>query len=80
MTNCDPVREIVALFGGLKKMSVALGHNSHSTIYGWVRSGKIPAWREAEINAAQLSMKIRIPRNTYEAAFPHCRTRQEKAA
>lgn len=80
MNHSDPVREIVALFGGLKKMALALGHKNHSTIYGWVRSGKIPEWRAAEIQAAQLSGEIHIPEETYKAAFYPNRVQQENAA
>lgn len=69
MIENNPVREIMSLFGGLKKMAAALGHKNHSTIYGWVRSGKIPSWRDAELRAATMRCDVKIPRKTYLAAF-----------
>ncbi|WP_405055331.1 carph-isopro domain-containing protein [Acetobacter senegalensis] len=69
MSHDNPVREIVSLFGGLTKMASALGHRSHSTIYGWVRAGKIPDWRDGELREAQRRLGIEIPTEIYMAAF-----------
>lgn len=69
MAETSSVREIISLFGGLKKMAAALGHKNHSTIYGWVRSGKIPSWRDAELRTAAMECHVKIPHETYLSAF-----------
>lgn len=69
MCKDNPVREIVSLFGGLKKMASAMGHKNHSTIYSWVRSGKIPNWRNSEIQEAARKNSIHIPDNLRKSAF-----------
>ncbi|OAG78493.1 hypothetical protein Amal_00506 [Acetobacter malorum] len=71
MSQQNAVRKIVAKFGGLKKAAAALGHKNHSTIYGWVRSGRIPLWRQAELQNALVRLQIEIPHETYCAAFGH---------
>ncbi|GFE98074.1 carph-isopro domain-containing protein [Gluconobacter sp. Gdi] len=54
------VRQLVDLFGGMKKMAVALGHRSHTTIYGWIRSDRIPPWRESEIREAAIALGVDV--------------------
>ncbi|WP_434603749.1 carph-isopro domain-containing protein [Acetobacter oryzoeni] len=69
MHEDNPVREIVSLFGGLTKMASMMGHKNHSTIYGWVRAGKIPSWRDAELKEAAEKNGIHIPDDTHKSAF-----------
>ena len=80
MNQKNAVRKIVALFGGLKKTASALGHKNHSTIYGWVRSGRIPAWREAELQNAIGHLQIEISQEDYSAAFGRAARSENEAA
>ncbi|GFE94907.1 carph-isopro domain-containing protein [Acetobacter persici] len=80
MSQQNAVREIVAMFGGLKRTASALGHKNHSTIYGWVRSGRIPQWREPELQGAISRHQLEIPKETYCAAFGHDRRNESEAA
>ena len=79
MADNNPVREIVSRFGGLTKMAAALGHKGHSTIYGWVRAGKIPEWRDAELRKAQSHQGVEIPTEIYAAAFLRSKNTGEAA-
>lgn len=48
----SPVGRLIGLFGGLTRMARALGHRHCTTVQGWERSGRIPAWRRPEIEDA----------------------------
>ncbi|WP_395494525.1 carph-isopro domain-containing protein [Acetobacter sp. KSO5] len=80
MCEDNPVKEIVSLFGGLKRMAAIMGHKNHSTIYGWVRAQRIPAWRDAELKKAAGDNGIQIPASTYSSAFSKARNNTAVAA
>lgn len=52
---------MVDAFGGLAKTKRALGHRFGTTINAWRRTGKIPPWRYAEINAAARRLDVTLP-------------------
>lgn len=56
---------VVNAFGGLTKATKALGHRTHSTIYSWVRKGRIPHWRHAEIVEAADREGVQIPHDLF---------------
>ncbi|WP_408734774.1 carph-isopro domain-containing protein [Komagataeibacter europaeus] len=56
---------VVSAFGGLTKATKALGHRTHSTIYSWVRKGRIPHWRHAEIVRAADREGVEIPNDLF---------------
>lgn len=53
--------QVIEAFGGLTKTSRALGGTPLSTIDSWRKSGRIPAWRRAEIIAAAEREGVVLP-------------------
>ena len=60
-------KQIVNLFGGLRPMATALGHQNPTTIQYWVKKG-IPRWRNHEILAAAKSLRLKLKPADLEAA------------
>jgi hypothetical protein len=54
------VRALMNLFGGMRPMSRALGHASHTTVQGWRRRNVIPAQQQAAVLRAALQKGIPI--------------------
>jgi hypothetical protein len=48
-------------FGGLAATARALGHRHASTVHGWLRSGRIPAWRWRELQEAAERRHVALP-------------------
>jgi len=62
MSEAGSVPElVVAAFGGLSKMARALGHRHPTKISGWLKSGRIPHWRRAEIVTAAERDGVTLP-------------------
>jgi hypothetical protein len=51
-------REIILRFGGVTKMSEALGMENRTTVQYWEQKGVIPKWRHHEI--LQAARKLRL--------------------
>lgn len=56
-----PVKSTIDAFGGMLPCSKALGHTNHTTVQGWLKSGRIPRWRETEIKEAAERLGISLP-------------------
>lgn len=59
--NENIAKQIVEAFGGLSRTARALKHNNCSTIYSWVKSGRIPYWRFSEIEEAAKKNAVQLP-------------------
>jgi len=58
---------IISLFGGIRPLAKALGHNNPSTVQGWLRRGYIPARQQAAVLDA--AKRADIPFTTREFFF-----------
>lgn len=61
MERANIPRAIAAAFGGIVQFADACRHRSHGTVYGWIKSGRIPDWRRHEIIDAARRNKVTLP-------------------
>lgn len=57
----EAVLACIQAFGGTSALARALGHKNPTTVDGWRKAGRFPAWRHAEIQGAADRLKIALP-------------------
>jgi hypothetical protein len=55
------VQSLISAFGGTRPMADKMGHKNVTTIDSWIRAGRIPSWRIAEITLLARKEKVRLP-------------------
>lgn len=61
MTDANPVTELVNRFGSIRKLLAAMGEgNKPNLVQHWQRTGRIPHYRQAQIQAAARKKRVRL--------------------
>lgn len=79
MSGKAPIREIVLRLGGQSAVARLVGV-SQGTVWGWVNSGRIPAWRIPEIIEAAANLPEPITLSPADFFPKHKPTTSEAAA
>lgn len=77
MEDTNPVSQLMALFGGLRPMMAAIGESHPNLLQNWEKTGRIPHYRRAQIDAAIKAAEIKVPARLLDAACP---TEKKRAA
>lgn len=70
MQPMSTVDQLVEAFGGIRAMQRKLGEKHASLIQGWIETGNIPHYREAQVRAAAEKHGVRLTAKLMAAAFP----------
>lgn len=70
MRPMNTVALLIEAFGGIRPMQIKLGEKHASLIQGWLETGNIPHYREAQVRAAAKKHRVRVSADLWSRAFP----------